>query len=109
MKLVWRVLREADYLTFASHSRMAEIDGDESFGEYLARTDAPESLRVTLSGFVENGVLDYVACFSQAYIRWYLANTLLRPHKLMQPEKGAGALARALSDACEDVTRVSRL
>ena len=107
MKLVWRVLREADYPTFASHSRMAEIDGDESFGEYLARTGAPESLRVTLSGFVENGVLDYVASSSQAYIRGYLANTLLRPHKLMQPEKGAGALARALRDACEDVTRVS--
>ncbi len=107
MKLIYRVFRQADYLTFASNSRMAEIDGDESFGEYLERTGAPESLRVTLSGFVENGVLDYVASSSQAYIRGYLANTFLRPHKLMQPEKGAGALARALRDACADVTRVS--
>ena len=107
MKLIWKVFRQADHLTFASHSRMAEIDGDESFGEYLERTGAPESLRITLSGFVENGVLDYVASSSQAYIRGYLANTLLRPHKLMQPEKGAGALARALRDACADVTRVS--
>ena len=107
MKLIWKVFRQADYLTFASHSRMAEIDGDESFGEYLERTGAPESLRVTLSGFVENGVLDYVASSSQAYIRGYLANTLLRPHRLKQPKKGAGALARALRDACADVTRVS--
>ncbi len=107
MKLIWKVFRQADYLTFAGNSRMAEIDGDESFGEYLERTGAPESLRVTLSGFVENGVLDYVASSSQAYIRGYLANTMLRPHKLMQPEKGAGALARALRDACADVTRLS--
>ena len=106
-KLVWQVLREADYLTFASGSRMAEIDGDESFDGYLARIGAPESLRVTLSGFVENGVLDYVASSSQAYIRGYLANTFLRPHRLVQPKKGAGALARALRDACADVTRVS--
>ena len=107
MKLIWKVFRQADYLTFASNSRMAEIDGDESFGEYLERIGAPESLRVTFSGFVENGVLDYVAPSSQAYIRGYLANTFLRPHKLMQPEKGAGALARALRDSCADVTRVS--
>ena len=107
MKLIWKVFRQANYPTFASNSRMAEIDGDESFGEYLERIGAPESLRVTLSGFVENGVLDYVAPSSQAYIRGYLANTFLRPHKLMQPAKGAGALARALRDACADVTRVS--
>lgn len=107
LKLIWRVFRQADYLTFASDSRMAEIDGDESFGEYLARTGAPESLQVTLKGFVENGVLSYVDSSSQAYIRGYLANTLLRPHRLMQPEQGAGALARALRDACADVTRVS--
>ncbi len=107
MKLIYKVIRQADYLTFASNSRMAEIDGDETFGEYLEKTGASESLRVTLSGFVENGVLDYVALSSQAYIRGYLANTFLRPHKLMQPEKGAGALARALRDACADVTRAS--
>ena len=107
LKLFGQVFREADYLTFASNSRMAEIDGEESFGEYLERTGAPESLQVTLKGFVENGVLDYVAPSSQAYIRGYLANTLLRAYQLMQPEKGAGALARALRDACADVTRVS--
>ena len=107
MKLVWQVFRQPDYLTFASDSRMAEIDGDESFGGYLARIGAPESLQVTLRGFVENGVLDYVAPSSQAYIRGYLANTFLRPHQLMQPEKGAGALARALRDACADVIRIS--
>ena len=77
------------------------------FGEYLKRIGAPESLQVTLNGFVENGVLDYVAPSSQAYIRGYLANTLLRFDQLRQPKKGAGALARALRDACADVTRVS--
>ena len=107
LKVIRDVFRQADYLTFASHSRMADVDGDESFSEYLARTGAPESLQVTLNGFVENGVLDYVGASSQAYIMGYLANTLLRPHKLMQPQKGAGALARALGDACADVTRVS--
>ncbi len=107
LKLVRQVFHEEDYLTFASDSRMAEIDGEESFGEYLERTGAPESLQVTLKGFVENGVLDHVAPSSQAYIRGYLANTLFRGDQLMQPEKGAGALARALRDACADVTRVS--
>ena len=87
LKLIWKIFREADYLTFASDSRMAEIDGEESFGEYLTRTGAPESLQVTLKGFVENGVLNYVDSSSQAYIRGYLANTLLRPHRLMQPEE----------------------
>ena len=107
MKLFAQVFREADYLTFASDSRMAEIDEGESFGEYLNRIGAPESLQVTLSGFVENGVLDYVAPSSQAYIRGYLANTLLRFDQLRQPKKGVGALARALRDACADVTHVS--
>ncbi len=107
LKLVWNIFRQADYLTFASDSRMAEIDGDESFGEYLARTGVPESLQLTLKGFVENIMLNYVDSSGQAYIRGYLANTLLRPHRLMQPEKGAGALARVLRDACADISRVS--
>ena len=107
LKLLWNVYRQADYLTFASDSRMTETDGDESFGEYLARTGVPESLQVTLKGFVENIMLNYVDSSCQAYIRGYLANTLLRPSRLMQPEKGAGALARALRDACEDIIRVS--
>lgn len=105
--MIWNVYRQADYLTFASDSRMTEIDGGESFAEYLARTGVPESLQVTIRGFVENIMLNYVDSSCQAYIRGYLANTLLRPHRLMQPEKSAGALARALHDACEDIIRVS--
>ncbi len=107
MKFICKAFRQADYLTFASHSRIAEIDDDESFGEYLARTGAPESLRVTLKGFVENGVLDYIDSSSQAYIRGFLANTMLRPHRLMSPEKGAGALARGIS-AAEEVMGLLR-
>ncbi|MCY4003810.1 MAG: NAD(P)/FAD-dependent oxidoreductase [Rhodospirillales bacterium] len=107
LKLIRNIFRQADYLTFASDSRMADIDGDESFGEYCSRIGVSESLQVTLKGFVANGVLSDVDASSQAYVRGYLANTMLRPHRLMQPEKGAGALARALRDSCADVTRVS--
>ena len=106
LKLIWEIFRQADYLTFASDSRIAEID-DESFGEYVLRTRVPESLQVTLKGFVANAVLSDVDSSSQAYIRGYLANSLLGALRLMQPQKGAGAVARALRDACADVTRVS--
>ena len=107
LRLFREFFREADYLTFASYSRMAEIDGDETFAGYLQRIGASGSLQVMLKGFAENALLDYVDSSGQAYIRGFLANTLLQPHRLKQPQKGVGALARALRDACADVTRVS--
>ena len=42
-----------------------------------------------------------------AYIRACLAELLLKSDQIYVPERGAGALARALDDACGDNVRVS--
>ena len=107
MKLIWRIFRQADYLTFASHSRMAEIDGR---GELRRVPGEDRRTRISaghpqwIRGEWRAGLCRFLG---PGVRKGYLANTLLRPHRLMQPEKGAGALARALRDACADVTRVS--
>ena len=48
-----QLYRQAEYLSFASDSPLAEIDDDESFGDYLKRHGVPEKLKVTLRGPLE--------------------------------------------------------
>ena len=108
MKLVWRVFREADYLTFASHSRMAEIDRDESFGDYLARAGPRTRVsagdaqgdrgewRLGLCRFLRPGVHQGVS-----------GEHVSAAVPAESAGEGADALAHALRDACAGVTRVS--
>ena len=105
-KLFREIFRQSEYLTFASDSRIAELDGEENFGDYLERLGVPESLMVTLRGFLEM-TMGHVEYSGAAYMRAYLAEMLLKADQLYVPENGAGALTHALADACSDAIRVS--
>ncbi len=106
MKLFRNIFRQSEYLNFASGSRIAEIDGEENFGEYLERLGVTENVQTTLRGFLEM-TMGHVEFSGEAYMRTYLAEMLLNADKLYVPEKGAAALSEALAGACGDAIRVS--
>ena len=60
--------RQSEYLNFASDSRIAELDGEENFGDYLRRVGVSESLQVTFKGFLEM-TMGHVEFSGQAYMR----------------------------------------
>ena len=105
-KLFKEIFRQSEYLNFSSKSRISELDDDENFGEYLARIGIPESVQTTFRGFLEM-TMGQVERSGHAYMRTYLAEMLIKADKLYVPEKGAGALAHALADACGDNINVS--
>ena len=84
---------ERQSLSFASGSRLAELDGEETFGDYLRCIGAPQSLRTTLRGFLEMTMGDSEAS-GAAYTRTYLAEMVVRADRLRVPERGAGAAPR---------------
>ena len=49
-KVMRQIHRQSEYMSFASDSPLAEIDDDETFGDYLQRLGVPCKLQVTLSG-----------------------------------------------------------
>ena len=100
------MFRQPDHLNFASDSRLAELDSEESFGEYLERLGMPESVQITLRGFLEM-TMGQVEFSGQAYMRTYLKEMIVNADKLYVPQEGAGALSNALADACSDAIRVS--
>ncbi len=105
-----RVMRqmhhEEDYLSFASNSRLAEIDDQESYGDYLERMGVPEKLRVTMGGPLEM-VLGDVEPAGQALMRAYIGETMLSSGRVYMPERGIGSLSEALAEICSDAIRVS--
>ena len=105
-KLFRGILSQSGYLNFASDSRLAELDEEENFGDYLDRLGVTESLKLTLGGFLEM-TMGHVEFSGHAYMRTYLAEMLINAQKLRVPEMGAGALTEALADACSDSIRMS--
>ena len=105
-KLFRGILSQSRYLNFASDSRLAELDEEENFGDYLDRLGVTESLKLTLGGFLEM-TMGHVEFSGHAYMRTYLAEMLINAQKLRVPEMGAGALTEALADACSDSIRMS--
>lgn len=106
VKLIKEIKGQSDYLSFASDSRIVELDGEENAGDYMNRLGVPESLRVTLRGFLEM-TMGQIEQMGSAYMRTYLAEMLMKPERIYVPEKGVGALSHALADACRDGIRVS--
>ena len=100
------ILTQSKYLNFASDSRLAELDEEENFGDYLDRLGITESLKMSLAGFLEM-TMGHVEFSGHAYMRTYLAEMLLNADKLHVPEKGASALTDALADACSNFIRMS--
>ncbi len=112
-KAIWSLVKiakairdQSEHLNFASNSRIAELDGEENFGDYLARLGVPDSLQMTLEGFLEM-TMGHVEYSGAAYMRTYLAEMLMKSDQIYVPKEGASALSYALADACRDVIRVS--
>ena len=105
-KVIRQIQREAEYLSFAGDSPLADIDDDESFGDYLDRVGVPDSLRVTLKGPLDM-ILGDPEPAGQALMRAYIGETMLHSGRVYMPERGIGSLSAALAEACSDVTRVS--
>ena len=101
-----QIHREAEYMSFASDSPLAEIDDEESFGEYLERIGAPEKLQVTLQAPLKM-ILGDPAPAGQALMRAYIGETMLHAGQVSMPERGIGSLSEALASHCSDAIRVS--
>ena len=105
-KVMREIRRQAEYLSFAGDSPLAEIDDDESFGDYLERLGVPHKLQVTLSGPLKM-ILGDPAPAGQALMRAYIGETMLSDGEVFMPERGIGSFNTALAAECADATRVS--
>ncbi len=105
-KVMREIHQQAPYMSFASDSPLAEIDDDESFGEYLERLGVPERLQVTLEAPLKM-ILGDPAPAGQALMRAYIGETMLHSGQVSMPERGIGSLSEALATYCADVIRVS--
>ena len=105
-KVMREIHRQSDYMSFAGDSPLAEIDDDESFGEYLERLGMPENLRLTLRGPLEMILGDPLPA-GQALMRAYIGETMLHSGRVSMPERGIDSLSEALANACADEIRVS--
>ncbi len=106
LKVMRQLYREAEYMSFASNSPLAEIDDAESYGDYLQRLRVPEKLRVTLGGPLEMVLGDPMPA-GQALMRAYIGETMLSSGRVYMPERGIGSLSAALGDVCSDAIRTS--
>lgn len=106
LKLVKSIKDDSEYLNYTSDHRIAELDTEETYGDYLDRLRVPEALRVTLEGFLEL-TMGRVEDFGATWIRTFLGEVLLKPEQLYVPEEGCSALSYALATECGDAIRVS--
>ncbi len=105
-KVMREIHRQAEYMSFAGDSPLAEIDDEESFGEYMERLGVPEKLQVTLRGPLDMILGDPMPA-GQALMRAYIGETMLHSGRVSMPERGIGSLSEALATACADAIRVS--
>ncbi len=105
-KVMRHIHRQSEYMSFAGDSPLAEIDDDESFGDYMERLGVPENLQVTLRGPLEM-ILGDPEPAGQALMRAYIGETMLHSGRVSMPERGIGSLSEALATACSDAIRVS--
>ncbi|MDE2802278.1 MAG: NAD(P)/FAD-dependent oxidoreductase [Chloroflexota bacterium] len=106
MRVMREIHRQAPYMSFAGDSPLAEIDDDESFGEYMERLGVPETLQVTLRGPLDMILGDPMPA-GQALMRAYIGETMLHSGRVYMPERGIASLSEALAAYCSEVTRVS--
>ncbi len=105
-KVMREIHRQSEYMSFAGDSPLAEIDDDETFGDYLDRLGVPENVQVTMKAPLEM-ILGDPAPAGQALMRAYIGETMLHSGRVYMPERGIGSLSEALAAACSDAIRVS--
>lgn len=106
LKLFGGIRRDAAKLNFGAECPIADLDGEETFGEHLDRIRLPQSLRLGFRGFLEM-TMGEVEASGSAYMRTYLAEMFLKSAQIYVPERGAGSLVQALAEACRGSIRVS--
>ena len=106
LKVMRQIHRQSAYMSFAGDSPLAEIDDDESFGDYMERLGVPDNLQVTLRGPLDMILGDPMPA-GQALMRAYIGETMLHSGRVYMPERGIGSLGEALAAACSDAIRVS--
>ena len=95
-----------NFFSFASDTRIDEVDDEENAIDFLRRIGAPQDMRQAFQGFLEISMADLNemgAAISLAYI----SQILMRADYLHVPEKGIGCLAHALADASGAEIRTS--
>ena len=105
-RVMRQMYREEPYMSFASDSPIAEIDDDESFGDYMKRLRVPGNLQVTLKGPLDM-ILGDPEPAGQALMRAYIGETMLNGGRVSMPERGVGSLSEALATRCSEAIRVS--
>ena len=105
-RVMRQMYREEPYMSFASDSPIAELDDDESFGDYMKRLRVPENLQVTLKGPLDM-ILGDPEPAGQALMRAYIGETMLNGGRVSMPERGVGSLSEALATRCSEAIRVS--
>lgn len=106
IKLSKEIQRQLKHLNFSSECNIVEIEGEETFGDFLQRIGMPDHLTTALAGFLEMTMGNIEDAGSQ-YMLTYLAEMLMQADQLYVPKQGAGALTHALAAACGDAIRVS--
>ena len=105
-RVMRQIHRQSAYMSFASDSPLAEIDDDESFGDYLKRLRVPRKLQYTLRGPLDMVLGDPLPA-GQALMRAYIGETMLSAGRVYMPERGIGSLSAALAAHCSEAVRVS--
>ena len=105
-KVMREIHRQAEHMSFASDSPIAEIDDDESFGDYMQRLNVPKNLQLTLEAPLKM-ILGDPGPAGQALMRAYIGETMLHEGRVSMPERGIGSLSEALAEYCADAIRVS--
>ncbi|WP_419925613.1 protoporphyrinogen/coproporphyrinogen oxidase [Candidatus Poriferisocius sp.] len=106
LKLAKGLRADAQYLNYASDHKIAELDGEETYGDFLDRLSVPKHLRVTLEGFLEL-TMGYPEQFGATWIRAFLGEVLFKPTQLYVPQGGCSALSYALADRLGGGIRLS--
>ncbi len=106
MKLVETVEKHSEYLSFASDSQLAEVDGDENAAEYLARLGLHEELMFMVRAFFKM-TMARLEQMGAMYALTYLSQIMMNIKEVRVPETGMGSLGRAMAASCGDALRVS--
>ena len=106
LKLVRSLKADAKHLNYASAHRIADMDTEETYGEYLDRLGIPEPVRTTLEGFL-GLTMGNPEEFGATWIRAFLAEVLFKPEKLFSPVGGCSQLSEVLKEKLGSAVRFS--
>lgn len=106
MKLVETVEKHSEYLSFASDSRLAEVDGNENAAEYLTHLGIHEELMFMIRAFFKMTMAP-LEKMGAMYALTYLSQIMMNIKEVRVPETGIGSLGRAMAESCGNALRVS--